>query len=357
MWGGATYAQALYAALNDYRKSAGGELIQTLIKKDGTGKIGIFYIYSDRVEVKTYDNGGNLIGTVVLDPFDGFRIKDSNGKDKCIFKPTSISNYHPLSDTSTTTALYNIYNGIASGTAVTLAEGLDGAGKKKLSSLPDVSVGSKTFEAGTTTTHTDEYDLTTTKTNTKTSISANSVKLNGILLRIFPEGTTSYVSMKARITVYVYVGNVIVASGHSDVTISGTSYLMNDLTISLGATGNCPTLAGSLEAHYAIEVSDVTTGTSERGSLTKTGSSMTAYATHGPQINYNQAVVNSYSYLPRTIMGTDGILTMVGNQTYFEVMNDLTTKTQKIYAKGLPTSATGLDAGQIYKSNGTLKIV
>lgn len=58
MWGGATYAQALYAAANDYHKGGSvGALIQTLLKKDGTGKIGCFRIIdNDTIKVITGNN-------------------------------------------------------------------------------------------------------------------------------------------------------------------------------------------------------------------------------------------------------------------------------------------------------------
>lgn len=56
MWGGGTYPEAFYASRNtDYNKSASGTPITTLLKKDGTGKIGIFKISDDSVIV---DNGG-----------------------------------------------------------------------------------------------------------------------------------------------------------------------------------------------------------------------------------------------------------------------------------------------------------
>ena len=65
-WGGATYEQALYAALNGYLKgNVSSELITTLLKKDGTGKMGVFYINKDNAEVNTPN------GRVVIDDNDG----------------------------------------------------------------------------------------------------------------------------------------------------------------------------------------------------------------------------------------------------------------------------------------------
>lgn len=60
MWGGATYQQALAAAESvdengdpDYIMNALGQIITTLLKKDGTGKIGVFYIGKDYAKIKT----------------------------------------------------------------------------------------------------------------------------------------------------------------------------------------------------------------------------------------------------------------------------------------------------------------
>lgn len=57
LWGGATYQQALNAALHDYfLNGTSGDLITTLLKKDGTGKIGCFRVVdNDTISV---DNGG-----------------------------------------------------------------------------------------------------------------------------------------------------------------------------------------------------------------------------------------------------------------------------------------------------------
>ena len=74
MWGGANYQQALEAALPkagqtlpDYKYTDGGvqKLITTLLRKDGTGKIGVFYIEDDNAQVKTQ------YGVVKLDDDDG----------------------------------------------------------------------------------------------------------------------------------------------------------------------------------------------------------------------------------------------------------------------------------------------
>jgi hypothetical protein len=73
LWGGATYSEACNAAKanNDFYKQPGkgDEQITTLIKKDGTGKIGVFRINTDNVQVNTSD------GTIVIDDTDGISCK------------------------------------------------------------------------------------------------------------------------------------------------------------------------------------------------------------------------------------------------------------------------------------------
>lgn len=73
MWGGATYQEALYASNNDYKKASGSaEEITTLMKKDGTGKMGVFRIADDKVVVKT------SYGQVEIDDTDGISLYQNN---------------------------------------------------------------------------------------------------------------------------------------------------------------------------------------------------------------------------------------------------------------------------------------
>lgn len=57
-------------------------------------------------------------------------------------------------------------------------------------------------------------------------------------------------------------------------------------------------------------------------------------------------------FIPITAIGTDGFVSVVDNDTFFSVTNDSNGQTIKMM--GLPTAATA--KGQIYQSNGTIKI-
>lgn len=89
MWGGATYAGALNAADpdNDYHVGAGktGNLIQTLLMKDGTGKIGIFRIGDEDVKIVTPN------GVLIIDDDEGISIFDSDRVLRTFVTPLTIS--------------------------------------------------------------------------------------------------------------------------------------------------------------------------------------------------------------------------------------------------------------------------
>ena len=68
LWGGGTYNQAYTAAQNNYKINTNGEQITTLIKKDGTGKIGVFEI--DKTKAVVNDQDGNERVAIVYNTLD-----------------------------------------------------------------------------------------------------------------------------------------------------------------------------------------------------------------------------------------------------------------------------------------------
>lgn len=60
LWGGANYQDAVVAANHDYRKED-GELITSLIKKDGTGKIGVFEVDNDSAIVNDFTGDERVV--------------------------------------------------------------------------------------------------------------------------------------------------------------------------------------------------------------------------------------------------------------------------------------------------------
>ena len=95
LWGGGTYAEAYNAANDtDYKKSASGTPITTLLKKDGTGKIGIFKISDTQAIVDVPNQGQIVIDASTTN--GGIFVKDSNGTDKVVVTPNSVSTYKPI---------------------------------------------------------------------------------------------------------------------------------------------------------------------------------------------------------------------------------------------------------------------
>lgn len=85
LWGGGSYFDAFKAAMpnSDYKK-LDNTPITTLLKKDGTGKIGIFRVSEKDVVVKM-DNG-----SVVINAESGISVHDKNGNEKVLITDKTI---------------------------------------------------------------------------------------------------------------------------------------------------------------------------------------------------------------------------------------------------------------------------
>ena len=78
--------------------------------------------------------------------------------------------------------------------------------------------------------------------------------------------------------------------------------------------------------------------------------SVNTYIDNSVRVLYKETTTTLYNYPSQTIIGSDGIISMVGNSKYFMVENS--GSEQKIYAKGLQaTKPTITDNGELYISN------
>lgn len=84
LWGNGTYEDAVCAKNNNYYKG-NGSLITTLLKKDGTGKLGIFVVDDTKAVVDTD------YGKVVIDTKDGVLVYDDTDTCKAALSPKNIS--------------------------------------------------------------------------------------------------------------------------------------------------------------------------------------------------------------------------------------------------------------------------
>lgn len=90
MWCGGTYEDAVHAKDNDFEKLNGSD-ITTLLKKDGTGKIGIFKISETQAVVNVPNQGKIIIDASTAN--GGIRLYDNNDAEKIVITPKSIKNH------------------------------------------------------------------------------------------------------------------------------------------------------------------------------------------------------------------------------------------------------------------------
>ena len=313
VFGGGTYSEAVNAAKNDndYHKQPGkeGEQITTLIKKDGTGKIGIFKI-SDTQAVVDVPNQGS----VVIDASStngGIFIRNTSGENKVSIKNGAIgSDFMPIEDSDSGAKSFSFSNVLCSGSSGTCST-------QRSADLWN--------------------DMVETMSNGTNTVTVSFVNMSfRQMLRYF--GATPSGDTTAKVTLYAE------SSGGGYSAVASKTLTLYNVT------------SGS---NYVAEL------TYQSFSLTHTSSN--AYTYHlGVEVNGKdhyaclgdfmmQGDVRwSWHYVeksvPQTIIGTDGIATIYNNNAYFMVKN--TSTGQKVYAKGLSTNK-GVTAGngELYISN------
>ena len=315
LWGGGTYAEAYNAANDtDYKKSANGDPITTLLKKDGTGKIGIFKI-SDTQAVIDVPNQGKVVIDASNDN-GGMYIKDTSNITRVAIVNNKIGSHKPnddkvVSKTKTITKNEVLAQG-SSGTCTT----------DLLAVLWD--------------------DMLTTETGQSNTVEVmidNSFVLTQYLNNFSGKTPTGKVTFQF----------VLQSS-----TNSGTSW---SSCASKSFTVETPYL-GSDGYYYSEYIGSRFTLTYKNANARKfclilkiTGTSTNFGACLGVLkaamvIKYTYTHVSSYA--AKTIIGTDGLITAYDSSKYFMVQN--TSTGQKIYAKGLATTKGTSGSGELYVS-------
>ena len=327
LWGGATYDEAFYAAQHDeYRKSENGSPITTLIKKDGTGKIGIFKISDTQAIVDVPNQGKVVIDASTTN--GGIRVLNSSGKINAALLPSSIGDFKPKANSSTTSSERSVYYSMSdqSVTSTSKTISLRRTGSFRTS--------------GTTTETLEQYTKETTVTNVSTRIGGNTVTLNGSV-------STNGIEMIVVVTCeLVYNGNVLATRTFHSELGSGESvaYFSGDTS----SFGNFNTTSEVSDADsLQLEVTVGKTASSGGAAI----NSVSLNVSMGSIYMYYKSITEvSYSYPPQTIIGTDGLISLVSNSKYFMVDNS--GSTQKIYAKGLQaTKPDSTGNGELYVSN------
>ena len=297
LWGGATYDEAFYAARNaGYLKKAGGDPITTLLKKDGTGKIGIFKISEDSVVVETNN------GRVVIDAENGISVHDSDGNERAVLTDKALD-----------------LSALKVNTKVTLPTTLN---LTKETQIIDPN-GSVNFY-GT---------IATVPAETNCALRINNLLVQTVKM---PE---NYVTGSAcACTITLSVGSQKVSSYYDYYAEQGASG-DNYVRFSNGKFTDIP-LTSNVQIRVNVNLNGNSGWTAQNTPVSVRISCDVCY------------VMSTES---KTVIGSNGFYSMFDGNNMFAVINNKSG--QSVFAKGLPTTTSGLSAGQIYKdSSGILRI-
>lgn len=318
MWGGGTYEDAYNAAESaDYYKKDSATTITTLLKKDGTGKIGIFKI-SDTQAIIDVPNQGK----VVIDASSsngGIFVKDTNGLDKAILTPKSLS----------TVSVNN---------KKTLS-------KSNKDSNLSVSVKGYTYSRTILTINSDKGNHSpacSIVVNTRIIVSPGQLSQSEIntlsfYIRLFltnSSGKTEYRNIYSTSKKITYEENKE-AYDNQDNLIYDFKY---SGSVALSTLSNCVLNYVQL----GVEVHGNYDGDTEEQ----------------PECRIENVLLNNsisitdditLSVNPHTIIANDGILSYYDSTKYFKVQN--TDNGQKIYAKGLSKTKGTSGSGELYVSS------
>lgn len=319
-WGGGDYEDAVEAAQNSdpesgngtYAKKDGTE-ITTLIKKDGTGKIGIFKISDTQAIVKTNQ------GEVLIDATDdngGVYIKNTSNQIKAAIVSGSIEQYIPESSTSGTitrpysTALSSDYieTGAAGGTCTT------NIGKTFWDNIWKAQSGYNNIITVSFENFTINQYLWKSSSRTPTgrvTVTFSLMKNNTVVSsKAITTGAAS--SLESSQMPNSYNNYITQATNQNFKLTDSTLYTPYNYSLKVSVTSSSPNCLGQLRFGGTIKVT----------------------------------YISSPAYIAKTIIATDGVLSAYDDSKYFMVQN--TDKGQKIFAKGLNTERGTDGSGELY---------
>ena len=339
MWGGGTYEEAVAAKGNDNYYKSGTTPITTLLKKDGTGKIGIFKISDTQAIVDVPNQGKVIIDASTTN--GGIRILNSEGRINAALLPTSISQYKPKTDTTTSSSGKVYY--AAMDNTVTLSS------SNFLQSSFTLSRSDGSYPTGNTTKDFDSHTEKITISSAVSDKTLQSISISGTIKRslITVTGGNTTGEMLVTIKVSIMYGNTEI--GYTSLTeiIDGSNTQTSfDRTINITKRNNPTSLNDSTPLTVKVSAS---ANSGSVGSLTSVNN-MKLKQTSTNYITYTKTTTTSYTYPPQTIIGSDGLISLVSNSKYFMVDN--TGSMQKIYVKGLSTTkGSTAGSGELYISN------
>ena len=310
MWGGGTYEEAYAAANSENYYKSGTTPITTLLKKDGTGKIGIFKISETQAIVDVPNQG-----KVVIDASSGnggVFVKNTSGDIKAAVINGSISSHIPVDKqvSTITSKTFNINN-------TTSIQGSSGTCTTSTSGTLWDNIVTTSYEAGKTTKVILEFKDFQLRQQCYKLISGGKVTVQ---VRIVPSNSNEGYMKEFTLSNITYTSSSFSTSnnGIAELTMQNFSLHTNvngTFKVEVAVSGNSGVCLGKFYAGGTITCkTEVTT-----------------------------------SYTPKTIIGTDGVISAQGAETYFMVQN--TSNGQKICARGLSATKGTDGSGELYISN------
>lgn len=318
MWGGGTYQEAEHASKDtDYKKSENGAPITTLLKKDGTGKIGVFKIDDTKVVVDVPNQGKVFIDADAKN--GGIFIKDQNLIDKIIVTPNSIDTVTPQDV---------VIQGETKSFVGAHDYEFQGQGDKESVNLFNAPIINNTPDNAIF--------------NTMVSVS---VRLS---VTLEPFGTLDAAYVDNWLDVEIYAGNHFVNGARAYLYDSD----VNNGIITKELTINRDVLlpyTGSDFVRLSVETfrTEETTNEGDFISLQPVVGIKSVSFDASTNISVTPTATLKPSFC--TIVGSDGILSKSSDKQFFKVKN--AANGQKIFAKGLSTKKGTAGSGELYVSS------
>ena len=286
LWGGGTYDTAKEAAKDNSH-------ITTVIKKDGTGKIGIFNIDDNKVVIDVLNQGKVIIDAT--EGSGGIYIEDNDGVDKIAITTKTLedSGMLPAVDSADELSI----SGNMAGSCVSSGNYMQYGNETK------ITISNQYYNSGTLT------------------LNRVSIPISNIIHKNIQSSATVNGNASFRFEIRSLSGEVLYASAETttSINLSGITVILN------GGYCEMCLIAKSRCSAY---------------SPCKTTFDM-SYMVSG--------VISFSSYKPRTLICQDGFLSAFDANHYFMVKNS--TSGQEIYARGLSDKKGTDGTGKLYTSS------
>lgn len=330
MWGGGTYFDAFNAAADttgNYKKR-NGTPITSLLKKDGTGKIGIFKISDTQAIVDVPNQGKVIIDASTAN--GGIFIKDSGGIDRVVVSPLSLDSFgvastHNLGQASIFKNINGNENADLSGTASyskSFVAGKTGTLESSFSIITEINASVRIFSGKGYPSAAAGYDTLY------------------VTIKDTTNGTTVFTKSLGTLSVTASANNTTTSNTHDSkhggktYSVSVKTQVVKEHNYTLSISGDAVVrgyIGGTLSSSYDAEVQASLSITSD-GAIKLLYTDMCAY------------------------LCVDGLSVAANSELKFDVMRSGTNL--KVLAQGLPTTSSGLSRGQLYSgSDHILRIV